>query len=370
MPTLSGIAAHMEDCTLIRNLKSTFGHESGRSMLWYGEGSATSAATATPWTNYLASQLVSQLKAPAPNVTTYFDDADDPYVNFITYNNKSPQPLGAAQRVQAVSPFTKGLDVLGGQPSPQFQDRVFQAVGGFDSRLYSKTVQSRTTSTFAAANGQATQLLTQPIPAVWPPDAATTTAFNLTASDLTTIVGSGNQRFVTHLALAYQLAKTRMSHVIYVTGTQGGYDTHQNHDAGQRNRSALYFPVIGRLLTALKNTPSPVAANMSMFDTTNVVITTELTRANQADNGEGLDGTGTPHWGWTQAACFGGAFKRGYMFGDLNANLEGVAADLNTGALNTGVVPTVKNLLATVIAAGGANPAGWTTSPPINAVLK
>lgn len=369
-PTLAGIATHMADCTLIRNLRSSTSHTSGEALLWFGEGNDALAAAATPWPNFLASSLLSQLKVAAPNVTTYADDPDDAIVNYINFNNRSPAPLGAAQRVQGVATFTRSLDVLGGQPSPAFQGRVFQAAANFDKRLYSPTVQARTTGSFAAANALATDLLTQPIPPVWPPDTATMTAFNMTAADLTTTVGSGNQRMVTHLALAYQLAKNRLSHVMFIRGTQGGYDTHSNHDAGQRARSAIYFPAIGRLLTALKNTPSPVSAGVSMFDTTNIVITTELTRANQADTGEGTDGLGTPHWGWTQAALFGGAFKRGYSFGGLNDRLEGIATDPTTGALNTGIVPTIKNLLATVIQAGGVAPAGWTTAAPLTAVLK
>lgn len=372
-PVLAPLAAHMEDAVVIRNLLGSFGHEQGSALLWYGTGNATDAAAATPWTNYLASQLLLARRVPAANLVTYQNDDDDPFVNFTSYNNRSPDALAAAQRVTGISGFTDGLDVLAGQPSPALQGRVFQHVARMKQRLYSPTVQARATAQFAAADQQADDLLTQPIPPVWPPDAATLAAFNLSASDLTTVVSDGNQRFKTHLALAYQAARQRISHVVYLQSTQGGYDTHNSHDAGQRARSLSYMADLGRLLTALKSTPSPVVDGLTMFDTTHVVVTSELGRANQADLGDDndpTDGLGTPHWDFTSAILFGGRFKRGYAFGDRDATFKGVPADLTTGALGSGVNPTMKHLAATILKANDVDPAPWTTALPIDAVLR
>ena len=127
------------------------------------------------------------------------------------------------------------------------------------------------------------------------------------------------------------------------------------------------MPEIGRLLDALKATPSPVDSSVSMFETTHVVITSEMSRANRNDAGnpDTKDGaSGTPHWPWTQAAIFGGSFKRGYAYGRLDGDLEGVRTNPTTGALNEGEIPTVKNLFATLMKANGVDPKGWTSAGP------
>ena len=107
-----------------------------------------------------------------------------------------------------------------------------------------------------------------------------------------------------------------------------------------------------------------------MFETTHVVITSELSRANAADTAAmNADGLGTPHWPWIQAAIFGGRFKP-YAFGRLNNQFVGVPANFNTGAMGQGTVPTVHNLQATLMEANGIDPSGWTSAPPIRAVLR
>jgi hypothetical protein len=374
-PILSPLGAHMEDMALIRNLSTSFGHPSGHSLLWFGEQQLAAARTATPWANYLSSQLLKAHKVAAPTLITHLTAADDQLFNYITNSNASPDPAAAAQRVQKVADFAGSLDVLGGLPNAATQGRVFSLVDAMDARLYSQTVQARTLGAFEAANVQATDLLTQPPPVIWPPDAATMTRFGLSASNLNALQAQNNQQFRVHLALAYQVAKFQLSHVIFIQGTQGGYDTHEGHDAGQRGRSAIYIPAIAQLLAALKATPSPVEAGVSMFDTTHVVITSELTRANRAEtgkdnNGQPFDGTGTPHWNWTQAALFGGKFKRGYAFGALGSDFRGVPADFVSGQMNQGTIPTLKNLQATILKASGVDPSGWTDAKPIDAVLR
>ena len=368
-PTLGSMTNHMEDCCLIRNISVSSSHPGGHGLLWYGERREEDAAAATPWANHLASELDQQQKAVAPNLVTYREDADDQIQNYTTFNNQSPRPTGAAQRVSAIQNFAEGLDVLQGQPDPAFQARVFQSVGQFDLRLYSPTVQRRQVDGFQAANTLATDLLTQPVPPVWPPGSETQQLFDLSQAEIDNVVGGGNQRLQAHLALAFEVARLQLSHVVFIS-TEGGYDTHNNHDAGQRNRSNQYFPEIEHLFSALKATPSPLDPSVSMFDTTHIVIASELSRANRVDNGEDTDGLGTPHWPWIQAALFGGRFKRGYAFGDLDGEFKGVPADFNDGTLNQGQVPTIKNLHATILAANGVDSSGWTSEAPINAVLQ
>jgi len=369
-PVLAPMTNHIADCTVIRNISCSSSHLAGWALSWYGEGGTDEARAATPWTAYLSNELLKRKKVPAANLVTYVTTPDQPITDFIPFNNSSPSALATAQRVQKLQDMADGLDVLQGQPSPEFQSRVFQTVSSMDAALYSPTVQPLTNAAFTAANSQATDLLTQPLPSLWPPDAATQALFNLDAGRYQATVAQGNQEFDTHLAFAYTMARLQLSHAMYIQATQVGWDTHEQHDSRQRSASAFAFTRIERLIAALKATESPVEAGKSMFDTTHVVITSDISRANSPDNGQDLDGTGTPHWPWTQAILMGGNFKRDYAFGAVDGNQQGVPADFNTGAMGQGRNPTFKELHATILKANGVDPTGWTSAPPINAVLK
>lgn len=369
--TMTPLAAHMNDAVVIRGITFAGGHPAGEGNLWFGAGALADARNATPWANYLASELLKNQKVAAPAVTSYFESGDE-ITNYVTLNNKSPDPQGAAQRVRSALNFGQSLDLTAGLPSPEAQTRIYQHIANMDARTHSPTVQSRTTSGFDAANIQADQLLAQPPPIFWPPDAATTTGFNLSAGE----INATTSGFKALTAMAYQLARYQLSHVVFVEHNGAGYDTHSNHIAGQKNASNLTMPAIGRLLTQLKATPSPVPgfAGSSMFDTTHVVVTTELMRANSAQggvdqNGNPFDGSGTPHWPWTQVMAFGGRFKRGYSMGDVGADFKGLPVDPNTGALNQGSVLTWNNVLATILEANKVNVTGYTSAAPLRAVL-
>lgn len=369
-PVLSSMTNHIQDCTLIRNISCTSSHHQGKIETWFGEQRAEDAATAMPWASYMTDELLKRQGAVAPNITTYIEQNGQPHTNFINWNNRSPSPLATAQRVLRIPDLASGLDVTQGQPDPDYQARVFQHVAAMDSNVYSPAVQSRMLSAFSAANSQATELLSQPVPPIWPPDNETAQLFNLDDRDIGSVARDNNHNFQAHLALAFTMARYRLSHSIYIQSTNGGWDTHNNHDAGQRRTSAASFPEIDRFLSALKATESPIEPGQTMLDTTHVVITSELSRSNSIDNGEDNDGLGTTHWPWTQAVLIGGRFKRDYTFGDMDGNLQGVPADFDTGQLGVGRNPTFKELHATILAANGVDPSGWSAAPPINAVLK
>ncbi len=373
-PVLAPLSVHMEDMTLVRNLRGTASHPSGTGDIWFGERDPSVAATATPWANYLASSLLARKKVASPTIAT-FRTTDDSIRDLIGHSNLTPNPAGAAQRVQNISDFSDSMDVLNGLPPVATQQRVYQMQETMDARHYSRAVQARTTDAFLAGNVQATELLNQPPPRLWPPAQTTQDAFNLSASDITSLLSQNNQRFSAHVAMAFEAARLQTSHVIYVQSTQNGYDTHNNHSSGQTNASNVYMPTIGRLLTALKATPSPVDPLLSMFDTTHVVITSELSRAASAQTGNMQDGTpfdgsGTPHNATTQAALFGGNFKRGVAFGTTDNTIRGQAANFVTGALGEGDVPSFKHLQATILKANGVDPTGWNDVPTIDFVLK
>jgi hypothetical protein len=373
-PVLAPLTAHMEEASIIRNLKVTAAHPSGTGQLWWGEGNTDVAANSTPWANYLASNLLARKKVASPAIAT-FRTSDEVIRNLTLHSNLSPNPAGAAQRVQNITDFSDSMDVLGGLPEIATQQRVYAMQAAMDAQYYSAAVQKRTTDAFLAGNVQATELLNQPPARVWPPAQTTQDLFNLSASDITSLVSQNNQRFIAHAAMAFEAARLQTSHVIYIQSTQNSYDTHNDHDIGQRNASNRYMPAIGSLLSALKATASPVDPSLSMLETTHVVITSELSRAASAQtglmmNGEPFDGSGTPHNSTTQALLFGGNFRAGRAFGATNASLQAQPADFTTGVLGTGQNPNIKSLHSTVLKANGVDPSGWDSSPAIDFVLK
>ncbi len=370
-PTMNAMTPHMEDAVVLRNVKMSgnIDHHTGLVELWYGRASDPTARP--PWANLLASQLLKRSSAAAPNVTTYWKreySASDRDTDYVRYHNTSSDPLGAAQRILNIGAFASSLDITMGLPPVAEQRAIYEAINKSDSRLYDPTVQPTTISQFGQANAQANDLLGRDIKALWPPDTATRTLFNLGDADLGRTGYQATPHLMPMTALAFQLARYQVSHVISMVAPDlYSYDNHGGASATtlQRTTGTRYFDIIARLLSALKATPSPLDPALSMFDTTHVVIASEMGRSPTAENGNG-----TFHWDWTNVACFGGRFKRGYGFGELNAGLTGVPADFETGALNQGTTATWMNVVATILKANNVDPALYSTAKPINAVLK
>ena len=369
-PILSTMAAHVDDAVVIRNVNMAgTDHRVGANILWYGR--LLNQTSRTPWTNYLASRLLARAPAVAPNLAAYWTyDSSGGVNDFVNFNNKSPDPLGAAQRLLSIDGFARSLDLTGGLPTAARQRRINAFLGAFDARQYSPAVQAPLLQAWGQATRQANELVEQPVTKLWPPDAATMNAFNATAAQLTARGFQGIPGFKAMCMLAYQLARTRASHVISFDGDTalGGttYDTHSNNVTGQLAAGLRFFRPIAQLLSALKATPSPVVPGKTMFDTTHVVISSEMGRSPNAQND-----TGTNHWPWTHALLFGGNFKRGYAFGEMTDGLIGVPASFTTGKLEAAApMTTWLNVVATVLKANGVDPAGYDTAAPIGAVLQ
>ena len=370
-PTLAAMAPHMEDAAIIRNVRmsSNIDHHTGLVELWYGK--ANDAIARPPWTNVLASALLSRSSAVAPNVTSYWKreySASDRDTDYVKFHNPSPDPLGAAQRILDIGAFASSLDTSMGLPPTAEQLAVYAAIGKSDARLYNPRLQSTTVGQFGQANAQANDLLGRTVGPVWPPDTATRRLFNLGDADL----GKTGFQATPHLkpmtALAFQLARNQASHVISMVASDNySYDNHggASPTTYQQTTGTRYFDDIARLLSALKATPSPLDPTVSMFETTHVVIASEMGRSANAENTNG-----TFHHDATHVACFGGRFKRGYGFGDLDGQLNAIPADFNTGALNQGSTATWMDVVATILQANGVDPATYSTAKPINAVLK
>jgi hypothetical protein len=370
-PTMNAMTPHMEDATIIRNVRmsSNIDHHTGLVELWYGKASDPLARP--PWANVLASALLQKSSVAAPNVTSYWKreySASDRDTDYVKYNNKSPDPLGAAQRILDIKAFASSLDISQGLPVVAEQQAVYDAIGKSDARLYDPKLQPDTVSQFEQANKQANDLLGRQVKALWPPDAATKTLFNLDDAGLARTGYQSTPQLAPMTALAFQLARYQVSHVVSIVAPD--LYSYDNHGGGspttyQRTTGTRYFDQIARLLGALKATPSPIDSTVSMFETTHVVICSEMGRSPTAENGNG-----TFHWDWTHVACFGGRFKRGYGFGDLDNRLTGIPADFETGALNQGSTPTFMNVVATILQANKVDPSLYSTAKPINAVIK
>ncbi len=370
-PTMNAMTAHMEDAAIIRNVRmsSNIDHHTGLVELWYGKASESLARP--PWANVLASALSAKAGAAAPNVTSYWKreySASDRDTDYVKYNNKSPDPLAAAQRILDIKAFASSLDISQGLPPVTEQQAVYEAIGKSDARLYDAALQPQTIDAFDQANKQANDLLGRQVKALWPPDTATKTLFNLDDAGLAKTGYQNTPQLAPMTALAFQLARYQVSHVVGIVAPDlYSYDNHggASPTSYQRSTGTRYFDQIARLLGALKATPSPIDSSVSMFETTHVVIASEMGRSPTAENGNG-----TFHWDWTHVACFGGRFKRGYGFGDLDSKLMGIKADFETGALNQGDTPTFMNVIATILKANGVDPALYSTARPINAMIK
>jgi hypothetical protein len=370
-PTMMAMTPHMEDAVIIRNVKMSpsIDHHTGLVELWYGKASESLARP--PWANVLASELLKRSAAAAPNVTTYWKreySASDRDTDYVKYNNQSPDPLGAAQRILDIKAFASSLDTSMGLPPSAEQKAVYEAIGKADARLYSENLQPNTIAQFSQANAQANDLLGRTVKALWPPDTATKTLFNLDDAGLARTGYQAVPQLAPMTALAFQLARYQASHVISMVAPD--LYSYDNHGGGspttyQKTTGTRYFDSIARLLSALKATPSPLDATVSMFETTHVVIASEMGRSPTAENTNG-----TFHWDSTHVACFGGRFKRGYGFGDLDAKLNAVPADFATGALNQGTTASFMNVIATIMKANLVDPAKYSTAKAITAVLK
>jgi hypothetical protein len=371
-PTMAAMTPHMEDATIIRNVRMSpnIDHHTGPVELWFGDSGDPTGRP--PWANFLASGLLARAPVPAPSVAQYWVrqySSSDRDTNYVTYHNTSPDPLGATQRILDIGAFAGSLDLSRGLPPAPEQQAVYDLIGKMDGRLYNPAVQPATVSQFDQANRQANELLVQSVSSLWPPDDETRATFNLGDEDLTSTGLQGTPHLKPMLALAFQLARYQASHVISMTNPfENEYDSHGGQaidNVKQKDVGTRMFDRIAPLLTALKATPSPLDPTLSMFDTTHVVIASEMGRSWNAENG-----SGTFHWDSTHVACFGGRFKRGYGFGDLDDKLNAIPADFATGALNQGSTPSWMNVVATILKANGLDPSGYSNAKAIDAVLK
>ncbi len=366
--SLSAMAPHMADMCIIRNIKTnTTDHLEGAGELWWGTPDIEEARLTTPWTNYLASQILTQRSVLLPNlVATWGLNGTEEIADYIRTNNSSPDPLGAAQQLNAIADLLQTLDVTTGFPPTDYQQIVSNYSESQDMNVYSEARQPKTIQLFSQASSQATALAGTNIDALWPPSQAVMDAYGLFPSNVFQTDSNG-PIFPAALAFSAALFEKNLCSCITVSNKGLQFDSHGAPSGQvQRIEGKFHFDAIGAFLTQLKATASPFDANCSLLDHTVVHVTSEMSRGNTPDP-EG----GTTHWDWTQSYFFGGPFKRDYAFGATGADLKGIPADFVSGELNSGFVPQLTNVFGTIISAFGFDPVDGLGSlySPISAVL-
>ena len=348
--------AHIRDVALLRAFKSDHaGHESAMAEAWFG----SRFELRKPWGNHLASQFQSTRPVPKPCVSRWTDFSSyAPQAHYTTYGNLSPDPACAAERLTDAGSFFDSLS-SSGLPSVALQDPVQVLIDALGARTYSLERQPDLTGRMAQAQQGAQASLRLAGTPPWPPPAQVREAFTLTNADLTAS-HSGGPVFRTTLAVAYQALAQNLSHVIAVSAGDS-WDSHEYNIEAQINRSTLTFPLIGKLLTLMKATPSPIDPTRSLFDTTNIWIQSEMGRSAEAemDPNVPLGSSGTAHWDHHSAIFLGGRFKRGKVIGDFGPDWRSVPIDPITGRAGAGKVMSMENMIATVMRAAGGDPAAY-----------
>ena len=166
------------------------------------------------------------------------------------------------------------------------------------------------------------------------------TALGLTSTSFTGRDGdpSVDSLYPQAFGLAYQSLLRNLAHVVAFENTGyytplGGWDTHTQNVDRQINNGNRLWPSLGKLLTLMKNTPSPIVAGKTLFDTTYIWIQSEMGRTPNAD--PGMDATssdGLGHWGHGSAMFIGGRFKRGIAVGGFTPDFAAMPFNLATGS--------------------------------------
>lgn len=352
---------HIAEMALLRGFNMvTRTHEIAQNMHWYGGGRR-------PWANYLASELLKQQSVPKPCAIALPDVLRFGDAQILLPGDASPNPSGAAERILDTGGFFGSLAGGASVPSPALQAPLTKLVSGMNVG-WPGPAQPSMREQLTQSNTKATSLLSRTGGPVWPPTPQTMSALGLTNADITA-TSYGAPRFKGSLALAYQSLQHGLSHVVSIF-TDNLWDSHADNVNFQINASSRIFPTIGKLLTLMKNTVSPIDPTKTLFDTTNVWISSEFNRGLDHDSLEldGITASGLSHWEHSSTMFLGGRFKRGVAIGDLTANWRSAGIDLATGAPG-GTVPQIDNVIATVFKAAGADPTAYTNAAPIDALL-
>jgi uncharacterized protein (DUF1501 family) len=373
-PGKTDIEAHLGDIALLRAVKIGGCH--GKiAALWMGDvrPNATSLADyyeRESWGANLASQLrTAGFVVPKPCAVAHqtMDYSVEPYLDFLNYAPLSPNPAAAPERLLSVDGFFKSISSTG-LPPYERQLPAYGVAKGLDNLTYSAETQPEIMGHFKSANTSADDTLKAVFSGPpWPPPQNVKDALDIQSDSGPDLTGNPPYNYI--MAIAHQAFSKNLSHVIMgACGGGVGWDTHENNLNGQIACGQDFWPLLGKFLALMKNTPSPLVAGKSLFDTTNIWVMSEMGRTPGADrNVQATDGTG--HFENAAVMLFGGRFKRGVAIGGLDNEWYPAPVNPATGNAAGGIVPGINNVIATVIKAAGGDPAAYTKAAPFDALL-
>lgn len=382
------LVPHLNDIAMLRAFRGAQGHESV-AMTWYGQYAETRPATPrkTPWAHYIASKFrAAGAYVPKPCALVYpnQDLQVIPLLDFAAYGNKSPDPSVAVERVLRWESFFESLSATGLPPFAQ-QDPVYALSRALNGGTYS-AAQSDIRDKFDSATAGADKVLSTVYGgSVWPAPANVLTALGATPASFSASMANKNTQFPAFFTFAFQALAKNLSHVIGINSfgiadklglgiadANLSWDTHTNNYQGQMVLGQELWSALGKFIALLKATDSPIVPGKKMFDTTNIWLQSEMGRAayHQADGKPENEKyrSGTQHWPDTHALFLGGRFKRGKVIGAFSPKYRATPINVATGGEGS-VAVNFDHLAATVIKASGVDPAGFTSAPPIDALI-
>jgi len=383
---------HLNDVALLRALRLE-GDHAAQASIWFGyrigassvkTGPGTTRFGRAPWPNQLAAQFRKRgVIVPKPCAIAYKQEANfrpEPYRDFLSWGNQSPDPSTAADRILSLASYFKSISTVG-LPPPARQAPAYGLIDTLDQSFAGET-QADYAERFAAANGTASQVLRTVLAGgpAWPPAPETVAALGLTPSNLDPDLTTDAQ-YEHMYALAFQSLSRNLAHVVAFK-TEGdrdsGWDTHSANVTRQTRNGNHLWPALGKLIALMKKTPSPIVPGLSLFDTTNIWVQSEMGRSPNAQvrdkdaNGKPVAPyvtNGNEHWSHGSATFLGGRFKRGKVIGDFTPRWEAKPINPATGEEAGGIVLNMNNAIATVMKAAGGNPSEFTDAAPIDALL-
>lgn len=356
----------------IRNIAASIPHGPGCLENWWGHNDlrAIQSEQHVPWANHLASQCQARHPVPFPNVG--FNIRGVELAHWIDIlSNPSPDPVAAYQRIKSIELFfnSSQLDAVGGDA---YRDLLADHIEHMNVRSFGGGGQDRLDAQFRSARQQTNAVFSSTIPRFWVPGAPEYESGkqhfpDLNDSDMGYVGNDEMPQFRAQAFTAYQLVRFGLSHMVTMSTPGFVFDVHQGSaedPSTQRHRRATdrYFPTIDHLLVALKATESPRHPGESLYDHCQVVITSEYTRSNVED-----PRGGTNHGRCAQLYGFGGAFRPDVGFGTMSDEVLPLPEVVGGGEP---ITITPRHAAATIVAAAGVDPSGWTDARPIREVLR
>lgn len=376
-PSRADFEPHLNDVALLRSfVTGSSGQHAYIAKPWIGDFSSAAKASKLSWTSELAAQFRARgsfvLKPCAVAYPQPKPDDRTAYLDLAAWANQSPDPTTLADRILTVKSYFDAQSVVN-LPYPR-QAPAYGLVTALDRTLPAAT-QPELIDRFDKTNTAANDILNRSANSLWPLPAEVLTTFGLKESDLTSEFKL-EPKIPQMLALAYQAFKNNFAHIVAFENfgyDAYSWDSHRANLSSQTGNGNILWSNLGKFLTLMKATRSPIDKDKTLFDTTNIWIQSEMGRTvagiqpRNAQDGNRPDGT--DHWAHACATFIGGRFRRGIAIGGLSDDWTSIPVNPATGLEAGGSLMTFDNLIATVMKAAGGDPSTYTKAAPIDALL-